>query len=387
MTNPTAHFFSDLPVQRVSLRRLLAEPSRFTSVPSDWHVIVTDIENSTVAVKAGQHEVVNLVATGSIIAVLNLARHDGVLVPFFFGGDGATLIVPPGLLERALAALARHRANTQSSFDLVLRVGSVPVADLYAESHTLTISRLRLNDLFAIPVVLGGALAKAERIVKGDQTPFALAPSSFLDLDGMECRWDRIEPAERTHEVVSLLVVAQEEREQASVFGHVVELLDQTYGTPDRRNPVSLARLRLKGTLKKLATETRARLGRLAPWAVARSWVMTRFGGGTFMRSAGGQRYLGQLIDLTDTLVIDGRINTVIAGTRAQREALEVGLRELETAGALWYGLAVSRESVLSCYVTNRADEHIHFVDGADGGYTLAAGVLKRKLLARRRAE
>lgn len=98
------------------------------------------------------------------------------------------------------------------------------------------------------------------------------------------------------------------------------------------------------------------------------------------MRSASGKRYLAQLVDLTDTLVIDGRINTVIAGTAEQRERLEAGLQDLEEEGLIFYGLAVGRESVMSCYVSDRTDKHIHFVDGADGGYTLAAGVLKRKL-------
>ena len=44
------------------------------------------------------------------------------------------------------------------------------------------------------------------------------------------------------------------------------------------------------------------------------------------------------------------------------------------------FGLHVSNESVMSCYVRDRRDQHIHFVDGAEGGYTLASIVLKKKL-------
>ncbi|MFT5165733.1 MAG: hypothetical protein ACI8P3_000961, partial [Saprospiraceae bacterium] len=40
----------------------------------------------------------------------------------------------------------------------------------------------------------------------------------------------------------------------------------------------------------------------------------------------------------------------------------------------------VSQESVMSCYVRNRDDQHIHFVDGSQGGYTQAAIMLKKKL-------
>ena len=34
----------------------------------------------------------------------------------------------------------------------------------------------------------------------------------------------------------------------------------------------------------------------------------------------------------------------------------------------------------MSCYVRNMNDKHVHFVDGAEGGYTKAAGVLKKKI-------
>ncbi len=381
MTGPSsARFFSDLPVQRVTLSQLFGDASRFEAVPPDWHVIVTDIKNSTAAVGAGQHEVVNLIATGSIIATLNLARRSDLLVPFFFGGDGATLIVPPSLLDSALSSLAAHRANTRENFGLELRVGSVPVDELYAVGHALNISRLFLSDLFAIPVVLGHGLAEAERIIKGLDDPEEFNPSDALDLHGMECRWDRIGPAVRSHEVVSLLVTSREEQDQASVFKRVVDLLDELYGSADSRNPVSVSRLRLNGRMAKLATEMKAKMGRVNRWDLIRSWFATRFGGLYFMRSQRGKRYLKQLVDLTDTLVIDGRINTVIVGTTEQRERLEAGLQELEGEGLITYGLAVSRESVMSCYVSDRTDKHIHFVDGADGGYTLAAGVLKRKL-------
>lgn len=83
---------------------------------------------------------------------------------------------------------------------------------------------------------------------------------------------------------------------------------------------------------------------------------------------------------MSDTLVIDGRINTVISGTKKQRELLEVALNDLERNGYIRYGLYVSKESVMSCYVRSMDEKHVHFVDGSEGGYTKAAGMLKKKL-------
>lgn len=104
------------------------------------------------------------------------------------------------------------------------------------------------------------------------------------------------------------------------------------------------------------------------------------FLGPLYFKTKAGKTYLNQLVQLSDTLVIDGKISTVISGTTAQREQLEKELNLLEMQGEIVYGLYVSKESILSCYVRNRNEKHIHFVDGADGGYTRAAMVLKKKL-------
>jgi hypothetical protein len=48
-------------------------------------------------------------------------------------------------------------------------------------------------------------------------------------------------------------------------------------------------------------------------------------------------------------------------------------------AGEIIYGIYVSKESVISCYVRNLKDKRIHFISGAEGGYTKAAGMIRRK--------
>jgi len=83
---------------------------------------------------------------------------------------------------------------------------------------------------------------------------------------------------------------------------------------------------------------------------------------------------------MSDTLVIDGKINTVISGTVKQSKVLRVVLDALESDGKIVYGMHISGASIMSCYVRDMKDGHIHFVDGSEGGYTKAATVLKAKL-------
>ena len=379
---PTSRFYSDLPVKSGALSALLADQAQFAAVPPDWQVLLTDVRASTRALSDGKHQAVNLVATGSIIAALNIAHRAGVALPFFFGGDGATLLAPPALAAPIEAALLKHRENTRANFDLDLRVGRVPVADLYAQGVELKIAKTDVNGQgLVIPLALGDGLQLAERIVKGED--FAAAPTppdATLDLEGMECRWDAIRPQASTQEIVCLLVIVRRADRQSAILSAVLRQVEDIYGSLAARNPVSHTRLKLKTTIFKIATEMRAKLGRFALGYLLGQWFYTLIGPLYFALSKDGAHYLERVVQLSDTLMIDGRVNTVISGTAAQREALSGALRALEDSGDIRFGLQICAASVMSCYVRDRQDQHIHFVDGLGGGYTQAAGMLKQKM-------
>jgi hypothetical protein len=358
------------------------EEHLFYRFPEYWQVIITDVEGSTAAVNRGMHENVNLVATGSMVAVLNIAFKAGVSLPAFFGGDGATFILPPSLLNPVLNALYKHQQNTLKSFGLRLRVGNVSVRDIYGNGHLLTISKLRTSRLFTIPVILGDGLAYAEQIIKSESYLFVrdeINTSEDLDLSGMQCRWDTVKPPLNDDEVVSLLVLAKRNKDQAAVFKKIIDTLDEIYGAQEKRKPISVPRLRLKGTIGKLILEMRTKFGKYRPFYLAKV-LMTSLVAPYYFKTKRGRNYLNQLVAMSDTLILDGKINTVISGSRKQREKLLTVLDELEKEGAINYGYYISEESVLSCYVRSLDESHIHFVDGANGGYTQAAGMLKKKL-------
>ncbi|TCD12135.1 DUF3095 domain-containing protein [Pedobacter frigidisoli] len=381
MSQSQDHFYSNLPIQKIPLHRLLIQAKFFIDVPSDWHVIITDIKSSTVAVSAGLHENVNLIATGSIVTVLNIAFKANIAVPFFFGGDGATFIVPTSIVSDAMKALILYRNNTLQNFNIDLRAGIIAVEDIYKNGHALRISRFSSSEIFSIPIVLGDGLDYAEKIIKGDD--YLLSghdqASEEIDLSGMQCRWDKIEPPENSEEVVTLIVIAKDCTKQPEIFSRVIRHLDEIYGAPEKRQPISIPKLIFRTSFNNLGKEMRHRLGEVKFFELIKTWVINAYGY-IYFRTDSGKKYLKQLVEMSDTLVIDGRINTVITGTEKQRLSLQNALNILEDEGEIVYALYVSKESVMSCYVRDLEDDHIHFVDGAEGGYTKAASVLKLKL-------
>lgn len=376
-------FYSDLPVNKMSISDLVADKSLFSMVPEDWHVLVADIKNSTQAIKNGKHNEVNLVATGSIIAVLNIVYSQNISVPFFFGGDGATILVPSKYLERAMSALEKHQKNTFENFGFELKIGHISVQEIYREKIELIIARAEINNIFNIPVILGNGLQYAENLIKKEDPSKKVnfRMDKFpLNLNGMQCKWDKIKPPEESQEVVSLIVTGCGDQDPSKIFSEVLKAIDEIYGSQNKRKPISVKRLRLKSGFQKINSEMRARLGRFDAFYFLKNLVKVNFGKFYLKNSTGGKRYLQKLVELTDTITIDGRINTVITGTSEQRISLIAYLDHLESSNRIKYGLYVSQESVMSCYVRNMStNEHIHFVDGADGGYTRAANSLKNK--------
>lgn len=381
MSTSNNQFYASLPVHKMSLGDLLVTDQLFAEVPEDWHVIITDIKSSTLAVMNGLHENVNLIATGSIVTVLNIAFAHDIILPFFFGGDGATFIVPPAIAGKIMAALALYKITTQTNFNLELRTGIVPVSKIYADGYRLRVAKYSTSEVFTIPIVIGDGLSYAEQLIKGadylqsDHIP----QEDELDLTGMQCRWDKIAPPDDKEEVVTLLVMATHVSLQQQAFRRVMNLIDEIYGSPTRRQPISVDKLKLKTTFSRISTEVNARLSRFRTFEVVRVWVLMVLGR-IYFRTAKGQRYLKSLVQMSDTLVIDGRINTVISGITQQRKKLQAALDKLEEEGQILCGMHLSNASIMSCYVRDMKDGHIHFIDGSEGGYTKAAAMLKTKV-------
>jgi hypothetical protein len=381
MSKANHNFYGKMTINRGALSSLLLKENAFLDVPADWHVIITDIKGSTSAVLGGSSENVNYIATGSIVTVLNLAFKAKIAIPFFFGGDGATFIVPSILVELAIKKLLTYQANVLQNFGLDLRVGSIAVQTIYQQGQQIRLSKFGLTDFFSIPVVLGNGLNYAEQIIKGDdyKQEQQIDLAEELDLDGMQCRWDKISPPGDLNEILTLLVVAPNVQKQAIAFSKVLKSIDEIYGVVKKRQPITIEKLKLNSTFDRIKTEMRNRIGKIKIFEFLQTWLATSIGKLYFL-TAPGKRYLNRLVEMSDTLVMDGKINTVISGSDEQRVKLFKVLDELESSCEILYGYHISNASIMSCYVRDMKDDHIHFVDGAEGGYTKAAGILKGKL-------
>lgn len=377
------HFYKNIKPRTVRLRTVLKREARFKSVPDSWFIVVTDIENSTQAVARDAHGDVNLAATGCIVSVLNKikASENRTLIPYFYGGDGVTFLVPPKLIDEVYEVVENYKIHVLNQFQLNLKVGKVSVRDMYDAGLQIKITKLQQNKLLAIPVVLGNGLKKAENIVKAITTNTGESVlEKPVNLTGMECRWDEIRPTEETLKVFCLIVICHEEKLQAKLYSGIIAKIDEIFGNLDRRRPINTVNLKLKPSLSKIKYEMYKKLGKYNVLYLLQNWILTSIGVYYFKLFPSGKKYLFRVSQLSDTIMIDGGLTTVLSGKQSQMDALEAHLENLEKSGKITFGLHTTYASIMSCYVENMEKDHIHFVDGTEGGYTSAATMLKAKL-------
>lgn len=85
----------------------------------------------------------------------------------------------------------------------------------------------------------------------------------------------------------------------------------------------------------------------------------------------------------TDFRKFDDTLRMVLDLTVDQIAALRAMLESMRIAGAIRYGLHESSAALMTCYVHGLDEgEHIHFVDGGDGGYAMAAKQMKSQAVA-----
>ena len=93
--------------------------------------------------------------------------------------------------------------------------------------------------------------------------------------------------------------------------------------------------------------------------------------------------YKHNLIVNTDYRKFDELLRMVISGSAAQSQQLRSILEDYQAEGKIAFGIHASPSSLITCIVTDYDKNHVHFLDGANGGYAMATREMKLQLRER----
>lgn len=368
------------------------DTSLHVDVPGHWWVVVADVTGSTQAIAEGHYKQVNTVGVACMAAVMNLDR--SVDLPYVFGGDGVTMAIPPRLRDAALPALRGAQRLARDAFGLDLRVGLVQVSALQRHDARVRVTRLRLSANLDLPVFSGRGWEEAERWVKAGDVVGVLYLNADddpaeADFSGFECRWQNV-PA-RHGVKLSLIVLgcSPDPAINQHTIAQTLEAVGRFVGQESASHPLDLQGLQVSFSPMGLMGEPMVRTYGEGRWAflryamkllflnLAAVWVFFR---DRHRPDSVWGRYRHDLIRQSDHRKFDGALRMVLDTSAERMDRLRQWLEAQREAGLLVYGMHRSSEALITCIVHSYEGKHVHFIDGADGGYALAAREMKAQL-------
>src|SRR6266436_4323884 len=374
----SATFYGSIPVFRGFTK--LMEPSLYSPLPGDWTVGVADIVESTKAIADRRYKAVNMAGAAVIASVTNAL--EGREFPFVFGGDGASFAVGADDLPRAREALSATAAWVKEDLDLVMRVALVPVGAIRAQGFDVRVARFGPSANLSYAMFSGGGLGWAEVAMKRGEFAVQAAPQGTQpDLTGLSCRFEEI-PATRGI-ILSVLVVPARDADPAAFRKLIEDVVGLVERSPDAGRPVPPGGPPLRWPPAGVDYEARAARGgslfRRRSFVLANTlfvYVVMRFG-----ISVGGfvpKTYVQQVVENSDFRKYDDGLRMILDCTPELERALTQRLAAAASEGIARYGLHRQDAAMMTCFTPSALrSDHVHFIDGARGGYASAATALK----------
>ena len=372
-------FYDDLPHH--DSFEALVDATNYTALPDDWVVGTSDIVGSTKAIAAGKYKTVNMIGAAVISAQINAAK--GRALPYIFGGDGAAFACPPEHSEKATKALIAVQAWAEDEFAMQLRVAMTPMSEIRANGLDVTVARHQASEGVDYAMFHGGGISWAEVQMKAGNNSLPKAPSGTQpDLTGLSCRWSHMKS--RSGTILSIVI----EQVDGSNIDDFADLCRQVLGRVDQLDrgghpaPVDGLGIQWPPQDSKLDAQVSragmdlAKRRRQVLKETALAWVIFKLG-----LKVGGfdpKKYKQDVAGNADFRKFDDGLKMTIDCDAATVRDLRAILDGAVRTGTIRYGLHQQDEAMMTCIVPSAMqNDHVHFIDGAAGGYTQAAAAIK----------
>jgi hypothetical protein len=251
-----------------------------------------------------------------------------------------------------------------------------------AQGLDVRVARFGPSPNLSYAMFSGGGLGWAETAMKRGEFTLPSAPSGTQpDLSGLSCRFEEIPSARGL--ILSVLVVPAQGADPRAFRQAIEDVIDLVERSPDAGRPVPPGGPPLRWPPAGVEYESRAARG--GPLFVRRgivlgltlwSYVVMRFGikVGNFVP----KRYVQQLVENSDFRKYDDGLRMILDCTPELETALTRRLAAAASSGVLRYGLHRQDAAMMTCFTPSvMRSDHVHFIDGARGGYASAATALK----------
>ena len=276
------------------------------------------------------------------------------------------------------------RLLSESQFNLTLRVGIVQLSTLEEQGSQVLVAKHQMENGQHLAMFSGGGLSLAEDLIKGDieQYGVPVMDKETVNLERLSCRW---QPIPSTNGVMlSILVQALENPSTPPQvrYEEFTAKLNQILGSIQDHNPVNHANMKQKSGLEILKSSSQINPKKWKSHLIQMYFFLVSFlpwtkDGKRFKKHCESHR------DHSDYWKFDDMLRMVLDCTPDQHTAIENLCQDWQEKGWIAYGIHPSDSALMTCQFDAFAEgKHMHFIDGGDGGYAMAAKGLKMQLKA-----
>jgi hypothetical protein len=247
----------------------------------------------------------------------------------------------------------------------------------------MRVARFKASEEVSYAMFAGGGASWAEAEMKaGRYHVEAAPPGTRPDLTGLSCRWNPI--ASRHGSIVSIIALPGERGSDPEFQGLIGDIVALAEGEERGGHPVPEDGPEPRLSIRGVTVESRAvarRGWRLLAWA----WIALQslvlflcFRIGLNLGKFDVAQYKHDLASNSDFRKFDDGLKMTIDISADRLGGIEERLKRGVEAGICRYGLHRQDSALMTCIVPSpMSRDHMHFIDGAAGGYAMAARNLK----------
>ena len=379
-------FFNTIP--KITHFKGVIEEQNFYPAPDDWLIVIADICSSTEAIATGKYKEVNLIGGAIICAIQNATGTREW--PFVFGGDGATVLIHPDVKISVQAALLKTQSLAKREFNLDLRIGIVPIDDMRRRGADVLVARHEVSPGNCLALFGGGGVELAEKLVKSTLTagPYTVPERVELeppDLTGLSCRWEFVK--NQNGKILCLLIKPKADSfsQRQKILSVFLSKLGDIVGSGfNKANPVTDKTMQLRWPPKGLAAEAKiTRADKPRTKHVIQlylkslfQWFLNRFN--LTAAAYNAPKYRDEIVKNSDYCKFDDALKMVLDCKTTQIEQIKVILTQMHADGDINFGLFETDRALMTCLLFDLdSSQHLHFIDGDNGGLYSAARELK----------
>jgi hypothetical protein len=262
----------------------------------------------------------------------------------------------------------------------------VPVSDVYESGKSIGVLKFQISRYAQQIMITGDGLEYAEMLIKNPyfahrySIPAGYIPKQDANFSGYECEFEEVESTK--DEIISMIVQTTSSNPEGNhqTLKDILKMVESICGTEREHHPVALDRMVYSHSS---AQAMRHVMVNYKQRGAAIRWLQVHL---TLVRNIFYSFVPNFITDWfkernlvdTDYRKYDGSLKMVLSCSKKSRESLDEYLETLYEQGKIDYGIHLSTKALITCYLQSYRCQ-IHFVDGSNGGYALAAKQLKQR--------